>query len=242
MECRKFEITLLSSQNLENVRRVFKNRVRVYAKVSLGDNPSTEKKTPEDKDGQTNPVWNFNASYTIADSAVNSQDINLLIRFYCVRTSGDADMGEVSVSLKELIDRFSTLPEGEETAKVSYPVKTGGKDSAGEVSFSYKFGDVFVYEPPSIDWGKLVLNGSKLGWKGTEFVFKGGVLCLRLIPIKRGNYIDTAFDIAQTSSDIIHTLSDVLGQIFGGRQGDCMARFLRDKADIPIELSHKCSY
>lgn len=99
------------------------------------------------------------------------------------------------------------------------------------MSFLYKFGDVFVYEPPSLDWGKLVWNGSKLGWKRTEFIFKGGVLCLRLIPNAGGNYFDAPVDIP---FDIVHNLSDILGQIFGGvRQGDYMAKFSWVEPDIP---------
>ena len=75
-----FELTLVSAKNLENVRSVFRDRVRIYAKVSLGNNPRTEKRSRKDKRGQTNPVWNFKATYIIGKNTVESQDIKLLIR------------------------------------------------------------------------------------------------------------------------------------------------------------------
>ena len=226
MECRRFQVTLVSAQNLENVRKIFRNDVRIQAKVSLGGNTRTEKRTPEDKEGQTNPVWNFTATYTIGKDEVKSQDIKLLIQLYCARTARDTNIGEVSVSLKELFDRFSTLPQGEGTAKVSYPVKKGGADSQGEVSFSYKFGDIFVFVPPSIDWGKLC-------WLGTKFLFKGGVLCIRLTLLASGNVFDVPIDGV---ADIALTAYDIFSQIFSSG-GDLMVDIPWEEIDLPVGVS-----
>ena len=226
MECRRFQVTLVSAQNLENVRKIFRNDVRIQAKVSLGGNTRTEKRTPEDKEGQTNPVWNFTATYTIGKDEVKSQDIKLLIQLYCARTARDTNIGEVSVSLKELFDRFSTLPQGEGTAKVSYPVKKGGADSQGEVSFSYKFGDIFVFVPPSIDWGKLC-------WLGTKFIFKGGVLCIRLTLLASGNVFDVPIDGV---ADIALTAYDIFSQIFSSG-GDLMVDIPWEEIDLPVGVS-----
>ncbi|KAJ9692864.1 hypothetical protein PVL29_011791 [Vitis rotundifolia] len=214
MECRGFQVTLFSAQNLEN------------AKVSLGGNIKTEKRTLEDKEGQANPVWNFTATYTIGKDGVKSQDIKLLIQLYCARTARDTNIGEVSVSLKELFDRFSTLPQGEGTAKVGYSVKKGGANSQGEVSFSYKFGDIFVFVPPSIDWGKLC-------WRGTKFIFKGGVLCIRLTLLASGNVFDVPIDAV---ADIALTAYDILSQVFGSG-GDLMVDIPWDEIYLPVGVS-----
>ena len=226
MECREFQITLVSAQNLENVRQFFKKRVRVYAKVSLGGNHRTEKTTPVDKEGQTNPVWNFSASYIIGKNAVKSQDVKLLIQFFCIRTSRDTNIGEVSVSLKELFDRFSTLPQGEGTARVSYPVKKGAADSQGEVGFSFKFGDIFAFVPPPTDWGKVC-------WQGTKLIAKGGMLCVRLTLLANGNIFDVPIDAV---AEIAHTSYDILSHVFGSG-GDFLADIPWGEPDLPVDIS-----
>ena len=203
-----FELTLVLAKNLENVRSVFRDRVRIYAKVSLGNNPRTEKRSRKDKRGQTNPVWNFKATYIIGKNTVESQDIKLLIRLYCPRTGWDSEIGEASVSLKELFDHFSSLPQGEGSAKVNYPVKScGNENSQGEVCLRFKFGDVFNFVPPSIDWGKLCLDG-------TKFLIKGSVLCLRFtLLVKENKFNDVPIDafeeFAQLASDLLSQIKEI---------------------------------
>ena len=93
MECRKFELTLISANDLEDVRKLFK--MKVYARVSIGSNTETEKRTPADKHGEINPAWNFMMRYTIGESAVQHYGAMLVIKLYCKRKLGDRYIGEV---------------------------------------------------------------------------------------------------------------------------------------------------
>ena len=199
--------------------------MRVYAKISLGGNPRTQKTTPVDKEGQTNPVWNFTAVYTVGKNAVKSQDIKLLIQFFCVRTSQETNIGELSVSLAELFDRFSASSEGEGAAKVNYPVKRGDADSQGEVNLSYKFGDVFDFVRPPTDWGKVC-------WKGTKLIMKGGMLCVRLTLLAGGNFFDVPID---AMADVAYTSYDILSSVFGA--GDFLADIPWGEADFLADIS-----
>ncbi|KAF5803058.1 putative C2 domain-containing protein [Helianthus annuus] len=66
MECRKLELTIISANDLREVRRLFK--MKVYAKVFIGGNQEMEKRTPVDNHGQTNPAWNYTMKYSISES------------------------------------------------------------------------------------------------------------------------------------------------------------------------------
>ncbi|KAA8538532.1 hypothetical protein F0562_028097 [Nyssa sinensis] len=105
LECRKFQITLISAKGLENIRTRFK--MEVYARVSIGDLKKTEKRTPADKHGETNPAWSHMVSYTIADAALRYHSLMLVIKLYCKRKLCDRYIGEVHTSIKELCDQAS---------------------------------------------------------------------------------------------------------------------------------------
>ncbi|XP_059630318.1 protein SRC2-like [Cornus florida] len=165
MECRKFEITLVSANDLEDVRRICK--MKPYARVSIANNPRTEKRTPTDKHGETNPAWNFTVRYTIDESAVEHYGVILVIKLYCKRKLGDRYIGEVHTSLKELFD-YASMNGG--SAVVSHPVQKGSADSQGVLKFSYRFGDRL-----SVD--KLVLADS-IALSGYDFVKRDTCFCL----------------------------------------------------------------
>ncbi|KAA8538534.1 hypothetical protein F0562_028095 [Nyssa sinensis] len=93
LECRKFQITLISAKGLENIRTRFK--MEVYARVSIGDLKKTEKRTPADKHGETNPAWSHMVSYTIADAALRYHSLMLVIKLYCKHKLCDRYIGEV---------------------------------------------------------------------------------------------------------------------------------------------------
>ncbi|RVX01884.1 hypothetical protein CK203_019397 [Vitis vinifera] len=78
MECRKFQIALLSAQGLENVREKF--RMKVYAQLSIPGNPRTKRETPVDKEGETDPAWNFTIRFTIGNQAVEYQGVVFVIK------------------------------------------------------------------------------------------------------------------------------------------------------------------
>ncbi|CAI9778111.1 unnamed protein product [Fraxinus pennsylvanica] len=152
MECRKFEITLLSANNLEDVRRICK--MKVHARVSIGSNPETEKRTPTDTHGETNPAWNFTLNYTISESMVQNYNTVLVIKLYCKRKLGDRYIGEVHTPMKELFD-YAYSSGG--SAVTTFPVQKGCVNSQGELRISYRFG-----EKAAID--KLLLAESVSKW------------------------------------------------------------------------------
>ena len=136
MDCRKFDLSLISANDLEDVRKLFK--MKVYAKVSIGSNPETEKRTPADKHGEMNPAWNFNMKYTIREPMVQHHGTMLVIKLYCKRKLGDRYIGEVHSSMKELFDEAYAYGG---SMVVNCPVKKGSVNSQGVLKFSYRFGD-----------------------------------------------------------------------------------------------------
>lgn len=152
MECRKFEITLISANDLEDVRKIW--NMEVYARVSIGCDLKTKKITPVDRHGLTNPAWNFTMKYTTGESSVQHHGLMLVIKLYCKRKLGDRYIGEVHMSMKELYDY--AYPCGG-SALVSYPVQRGCVTSQGLLKFSYRFG-----ERVSVD--KLLLAESIAVW------------------------------------------------------------------------------
>ncbi|KAI3460602.1 hypothetical protein Pfo_017265 [Paulownia fortunei] len=136
MECRKFEITLISANNLEDVRKICK--MKVHARVSIGGGAEKEKRTPTDKHGEINPAWNFTMRYTISESMVQNYNTMLVVKLYCKRKLGDRYIGEVHTSMKELFD----------CAKAS-----GGRG----LRFSYRFGEKVMID-------KLLLAESVASW------------------------------------------------------------------------------
>ncbi|KAF3666861.1 putative OTU domain-containing protein-like [Capsicum annuum] len=152
MECRRFEITLVSASDLEDVRKLFK--MKVHARVSVGSNPNTEKRTPTDKHGEINPAWNFSMKFTISESMIHYPNDMLVIKLYCKRKLGDRYIGEMHMSMKELYE-YSYANGG--SAIMTCPVLKGSAQSQGILRFSYRFG-----EKVTID--KLVLAESVAGW------------------------------------------------------------------------------
>nr|GMD74326.1 protein SRC2-like [Ipomoea batatas] len=152
MECRKFELTLISANELEDVRKLFK--MEVYCKVSIGSNPRMEKRSPADRHGEINPAWNFSMEYTILEEMIQHPNTMFVIKLYCKRMLGDRYVGEVHAPLKDLFD-YAYNSGG--SALVSYPVRKGCADSQGLLRFSYRFGQRVSVE-------KLLLAETLAGW------------------------------------------------------------------------------
>ena len=96
MDCRKFEINLISASDLECVRKRF--RMKVYAVVTIGDEQETKKRTPVDRENETNPIWNCIFRYTVGELALNHDGVMIVIKLYCSRTLGDRYIGEVCLN------------------------------------------------------------------------------------------------------------------------------------------------
>ncbi|KAL7128393.1 hypothetical protein ABFS83_14G313800 [Erythranthe nasuta] len=156
MECRKFEITLISANNLENVRMLCK--MKVHARVSIGGtSPETEKRTPTDKHGEVNPAWNFTMRYTISETMLENYNSMLVVKLYCKRKMGDRYVGEIHTPMKELFEYAKNGGGGTNAAVLTLPVQKGCVNSQGALRFSYRFG-----ERVSID--KLLLAECVSSW------------------------------------------------------------------------------
>ncbi|KAH6780373.1 hypothetical protein C2S52_011610 [Perilla frutescens var. hirtella] len=155
MECRKFDITIISASDLEDVRKICK--MKVHARVSVGGGgvaESGEKRTPTDKHGQTNPAWNFTMRFAISEAMVENFNTMLVVKLYCKRKLGDRYIGEVHTPMKELFD-YARSAGG--SAVVCFPVQKGCVNSQGMLRFSYKFGEKVMID-------KLLLAESVAGF------------------------------------------------------------------------------
>ncbi|KAA8538527.1 hypothetical protein F0562_028102 [Nyssa sinensis] len=154
MECRRFEINLISASDLKNVREIFK--MKVYAVISIMGDSQTEKRTPVDKINETNPVWNFNIKYTVGKKTLQNEEVKLVIKLYCERSLGDRYIGEVQTSIKQLYDHAD--PDGGSVIR-SYPVQRDSATSQGELKLSCSFGETVTIQPPST-WKKILVVGT----------------------------------------------------------------------------------
>ncbi|KAL1561282.1 protein SRC2-like [Salvia divinorum] len=148
MDCRKFEITLISATDLENVRVL--GKMKVHARVSLSGG---EKRSPTDKHGETNPAWNFTMRFAVSEAMVENFNTMLVVKLYCKRKLGDRYVGEIHTPLKELFD-FARGGGG--SAVVCFPVQKGCVNSQGMLRFSYMFGEKMMID-------KLLLAESVAG-------------------------------------------------------------------------------
>ncbi|KAH6832835.1 hypothetical protein C2S53_006082 [Perilla frutescens var. hirtella] len=160
MEGREFRVTLVSAQNLPDIRS--HGHMKVYAEVSLNGILETTTKSNVDEQGETNPMWSFVAGYTISEAAMQLPGVNLMVKLLCKRTIGDKLIGEVKIPLKNL---FDTTHESADQEKIlSYDVK--GTPN-GVLNISYSFGQKMAVVPdraplPSSS-GQKILQGLSLG-------------------------------------------------------------------------------
>lgn len=150
MECRKFRITLISAENLLETQG--STSMKVFAEVSLNEDLKTTMKTGVDKEGKSNPTWDFRADYTIAESTVQKKGAYLVVNIFCKKsTLGSRFIGKVELCLKNLFD----VRIVSETNVVSFPV---AKTPNGRLNISYCFGEmILVPERPLKE--KLVFFG-----------------------------------------------------------------------------------
>ncbi|KAL1533663.1 protein SRC2 [Salvia divinorum] len=162
MECRKFEIILVSADNLPDVRSF--GQMKVYAEVSINGEPDTSMRTTVDKDGETNPRWNCLLEYTFEETSLRNPGLVVEVKLYCERTLGDRYIGEVNIPVKGL---FDSGPRVENV--LSFNV--AGTET-GKLNILYSFGNMFMAPKPSL--GKKVLKaGLRVMIEGTLFFFGG---------------------------------------------------------------------
>ncbi|KAL1533659.1 protein SRC2 [Salvia divinorum] len=164
MECRKFEIILVSANNLPNVRSF--GQMKVYAEVSLNGEPNTSKRTTVDMAGETNPRWNFPLDYTFEEASLRNPGLEVVVKLYCERTLGDRYIGEVNLSVKGLFDYGPRVEN-----VLSYNVAGAGD---GKLNILYSFGNMFMAPKPSV-WKKALDVGLGVMIQGTWFLLTGDI-------------------------------------------------------------------
>lgn len=134
MEYRTLEITLIAAKGLKNVNLF--SKIDVYAVVYIGGgDPRAKQKTPVDKEGNTNPNWNFPMKFTVDETAVQQNRLTLVVNLRAERALGDKDVGEVRVPIKELMGEHKSVQF------VRYQVRKPSGRPKGELNFSYKFSE-----------------------------------------------------------------------------------------------------
>lgn len=137
VECRSFEIKLISACDLPDVRHL--GEMKVYAKVSvIRDLSSFVWTTAVDKGGKTNPIWNCRIKTSIPEKVLQQGGGGkVVIVLYCNRTlNKDKYVGEVHLSLKKLFDHGLACENLECNVR-----RNNAEGTFGTLKFSYNFGE-----------------------------------------------------------------------------------------------------
>lgn len=139
MEYRPLEVTVISAKGLKDIGHLSKMDVYVIATIS-GD-PRTQK-TLVDTDGGSHPSWDFTMKFTVDETAIQANCLNLVFQLRHERTLlADKDIGEVHVSVKELLG--NAAGDDKPAILVEYPVRNPSGKDEGTLKFSFKFGPVY---------------------------------------------------------------------------------------------------
>ncbi|GLJ55922.1 hypothetical protein SUGI_1200640 [Cryptomeria japonica] len=131
MNTRRLEITVISADDLENVRRLGR-RMHTYAIVSTDDVCSQCASTHIDEEGGCDPVWNDKLQLSLSKGL----PIALNIQIFCKTRYGQRSVGWSSVPLSEILNGFGP-PHGLHC--LSYRLKTRNGRPHGTVNFSLRF-------------------------------------------------------------------------------------------------------
>ncbi|KAG5567705.1 hypothetical protein RHGRI_003040 [Rhododendron griersonianum] len=139
MEYRPLEVTIISAKGLKDIGHL--SKMDVYVITTISGDPRTQK-TPVDKDGGSHPSWDFTMKFTVDETAIQANCLNLVFQLRHERTLlADKDIGEVHVPVKELLGNAA----GDEKPAVlaEYPVRNPSGKDEGTLKFSFKFGPVY---------------------------------------------------------------------------------------------------
>ncbi|KAK4595762.1 hypothetical protein RGQ29_014024 [Quercus rubra] len=138
------DISSISAKGLK-LKKVscFSNKMGLYATVSIdGSSNSSEQKTPIDKNGGSNPIWNSPMKFIINDVPAAQQTV--VVKLKAERIIRDKVIGQVHVPMKELLDNYGDS-KGEN--HISYTVVTPSGKAKGVLDLRLKFGDELVNYP-----------------------------------------------------------------------------------------------
>ncbi|KAL4636925.1 hypothetical protein ACB092_03G043500 [Castanea dentata] len=144
MNFRILDMGIIAAKDLKQVNHFFRMDVYALASVQGYNNNlyNSLQKTPIDKDGGSNPIWNFPVKFLIDVVAAENNCLTLVIKLKADGNFGDKDIGEVHVPVKELLDKYGA---SNDEMHASYDVRTtlAGKFK-GVLNFSFKFGDALA--------------------------------------------------------------------------------------------------
>ncbi|XP_057793063.1 protein SRC2 homolog [Salvia miltiorrhiza] len=104
MGSRRLELTIVGAENLPDIRRL--GRMKVYAVVSVDGCTGA---TNTDRDGETNPTWDFPFVYNISEAHLRRAGLDAVVDLYCETTlAGDKLVGRVVIPVKTLFDKGIT--------------------------------------------------------------------------------------------------------------------------------------
>ncbi|XP_022138613.1 protein SRC2-like [Momordica charantia] len=134
------EINVVSARGLTEADPTVK--MNIYAVVSITGADQEAIHTNVDKEGGGNPTWNFPVKLAVDGSKrdyFNITHLDFVLK--CEDGKGDRDVGEVHVSIAELI-LMSAAGAGNSMGYVvvSYPVIRPSGQTEGVLNFEYKFG------------------------------------------------------------------------------------------------------
>ncbi|XP_078158122.1 uncharacterized protein LOC144553802 [Carex rostrata] len=148
---RTLDLTLISAKDLSNVNHFHK--LEIYCEVVLSTDPRSKQRTLTDREGTKNPTWNSTLKFTVPANSDATSMLNVMLR--ADRSLGDREVGEVHITLKEILET-ATGDGPTEPKFVSYQVwKPCGK-AKGVLNISYKLSERFTaasgsgapYQPP----------------------------------------------------------------------------------------------
>jgi hypothetical protein len=137
MEHKTLHLNLTSAKDLKNANLFAKTEA--YAVVSISGDPlhNQKAKTPVDREGGTNPAWNFSVELTFNESLARQNRLTLEIKLRCLKNLAvDKDIGSVQIPLGKLLNQIG---DGKSFQHVSYQVKKPSGRPKGACNFSYKF-------------------------------------------------------------------------------------------------------
>ena len=134
MSHRTLDISSISAKYLK-LKKVscFSNKMGLYATVSIdGSSNSSEQKTPIDKDGGSNPIWNSPMKFIINDVPAAQQTI--VVKLKAERIIQDKVIGRIRVPMEELLDNYGDS-KGEKSYQLycCYPQWEGQRGTGSSV-------------------------------------------------------------------------------------------------------------
>eukprot|EP00250_Pteridium_aquilinum_P004827 c15025_g1_i1 orf=76-552(-) len=134
MELSKLELTIISAEDLKDVRHLARMQTYVVAWIDSNVKYTTE----VDKVGGINPVWKDKFLFFIAEHDLAQGSASLTLEIYTESLTGTKFVGKVLVPLSELQQRQNAAKlHGNDLHYASYPIKTSSGDMKGQIYLSY---------------------------------------------------------------------------------------------------------